>query len=82
LQSEFVATPKPLTNPSSRLQPYLTDLIKTKEGEIYRHVIDAVEEDVINWALSEKGNNQVQAARLLGISRVMIHERIEKFRHK
>ncbi len=82
LQSEFVAAPKLSTNLSNNLQQYLTDSIKNKEGEIYRLVIDSIEEDLINWALSEKGHNQLQAARLLGISRVMIHERIEKFKHK
>lgn len=38
-----------------------------------------MERELIVAALKEVGGNQVRAAQLLGISRVMLHDRIEKF---
>jgi transcriptional regulator with GAF, ATPase, and Fis domain len=35
--------------------------------------------ELIIAALRKEGGNQVRAAQLLGISRVMLHDRIEKF---
>jgi len=66
----------------SRLSAYLNPSITTSEGDVYRLAIEEFEKDLIKWALTKTGGNQVQAAKLLGISRVMLHERIDKFKLK
>jgi two-component system nitrogen regulation response regulator GlnG len=42
-------------------------------------VIPAVERELVVQALMETAGNQVQAARLLGITRATLRKRIEKF---
>jgi two-component system nitrogen regulation response regulator GlnG len=42
-------------------------------------VLPAVERELIIEALKDTGNNQVQAAKLLGITRATLRKRIEKF---
>jgi DNA-binding NtrC family response regulator len=49
------------------------------EGTLYKHVIEQVEREVIGKALSFCNGNQVKTAKLLGISRAMLIERMEKF---
>ena len=43
-------------------------------------VIPAVERELIIQALSETQGNQVQAAKLLGITRATLRKRVEKFK--
>ncbi|OFY34728.1 MAG: hypothetical protein A2X17_08195 [Bacteroidetes bacterium GWF2_41_61] len=66
----------------SRLSAYLNANIISNEGEVYKLAIEEFEKDLILWALKKTGGNQVQTAKLLGISRVMLHERIDKFKLK
>ena len=42
-------------------------------------VIPAVERELIMQALAETKGNQVQAAKLLGITRATLRKRVEKF---
>jgi two-component system nitrogen regulation response regulator GlnG len=42
-------------------------------------IVAVVERELIMRALVETGGNQVQAARLLGITRATLRKRIEKF---
>jgi two-component system nitrogen regulation response regulator GlnG len=49
------------------------------EGTLFKHVIEQVEKEVIAKALAHCKGNQVKTAKLLGISRAMLIERIEKF---
>jgi len=42
-------------------------------------IIPAVERELVVQALKETGNNQVRAAKLLGITRATLRKRIEKF---
>ena len=42
-------------------------------------IIPAVERELVIQALKECGDNQVQAAKLLGITRATLRKRIEKF---
>lgn len=44
-----------------------------------RKVLPAVERELVVQALKETGDNQVRAARLLGITRATLRKRIEKF---
>lgn len=79
ISKEFTAPPAAEASIESRLDQYLTGKIMKQEGDIYRLIIEEIEKELISWAMEEKGGNQVQAARLLGISRVMLHERLEKY---
>ncbi|PKP41978.1 MAG: hypothetical protein CVT95_12640, partial [Bacteroidetes bacterium HGW-Bacteroidetes-12] len=63
----------------NRLFMYLTQQIISREGEVYRLSTDEFEKDLIEWAISQTKGNQVKAAKLLGISRVMLHERLGKY---
>ncbi len=67
---------------SSRLFNYLSQEIVGKEGHIYKLAIELFENDLILWALNKAAWNQVKTSKLLGISRVMLHERIEKYNLK
>ncbi|MBW6459690.1 MAG: sigma-54 dependent transcriptional regulator [Bacteroidales bacterium] len=49
------------------------------EGNLYRYVIDQVEEELIRRVLEESKGNQVRAAKILGISRDKLHQRITRF---
>jgi DNA-binding NtrC family response regulator len=49
------------------------------DGNLFKHVIDQVEKELIEKALDYTKGNQVRTAKLLGISRAMLHERMEKF---
>jgi two-component system nitrogen regulation response regulator GlnG len=42
-------------------------------------IIPAVERELVVQALKESADNQVQAAKLLGITRATLRKRIEKF---
>jgi two-component system nitrogen regulation response regulator GlnG len=45
----------------------------------HRRVIDAVERELVIEALKETSGNQVQAAKILGITRATLRKRIERF---
>jgi DNA-binding NtrC family response regulator len=49
------------------------------EGRLFKFVIDQVEKELIEKALAHTRGNQVKASKLLGISRAMLVERIEKY---
>lgn len=70
----------PNINEKARLYSYVNQKILDSQGEIYKLAIDEFEKDLLQWALTKVNGNQVQAAKLLGISRVMLHERMDKFR--
>jgi two-component system nitrogen regulation response regulator GlnG len=75
-----VDTPAPApTIENARLLSYLSTRIMAQQGEIYTLAVSEFEKDLILWALNQTKGNQVQAAKLLGISRVMLHERLDKF---
>jgi DNA-binding NtrC family response regulator len=66
-------------NESVRLNTYLTPEILSCKGNIYALAVEEFEKDLLKWALIQTKWNQFQAAKILGISRVMLHERIGKF---
>ena len=51
-----------------------------QEGKL--KVLPAVERELIIQALMETKGNQVQAAKLLGITRATLRKRVEKFKIK
>jgi len=81
----FEGIEKPVTQNApekSKLFAYLNQQIIENEGEIYKLAIEEFEKDLLQWALSKVGGNQLKAAKLLGISRVMLHERMVKYKLK
>jgi DNA-binding NtrC family response regulator len=66
-------------NDKSRLFAYLNSSIMLNEGNIFKLAVEEFEKDLLSWALSKTKGNQAQASKILGISRVMIHERLEKY---
>jgi two-component system nitrogen regulation response regulator GlnG len=57
-------------------------LFQWAKGEVKLKIIPAVERELIIHALRETKGNQVQAARLLGITRATLRKRVEKFKIK
>jgi len=49
------------------------------EGKLYHEVIEQMETELIRLTLNHTHGNQVKAAKLLGISRVMLHDRMKKY---
>jgi nitrogen regulation protein NR(I) len=69
-------------NEIDRLNFFIPGNLESYYGKLYDTVMAEVERDLIIAALKKANGNQVQAAQLLGISRVMLHKRIEKFNIK
>jgi two-component system, NtrC family, response regulator AtoC len=61
------------------LDPFLNDIIKLQENGVHLNLLDIIEKLLIQKALAETRGNQVQAAKMLGISRNTLRGRIEKF---
>ena len=64
---------------TDRLSLFVSDDLERYHGKLYDIVMSELERDLIVAALKKVGGNQVRAAQLLGISRVMLHDRIEKY---
>lgn len=60
--------------------PSLTkSFIDEQQGHLYEKVISETEKALLQQVLTITYGNQVQAAKILGISRIMLRERIEKY---
>jgi two-component system, NtrC family, response regulator AtoC len=62
-----------------KLDPLFTDILKFWGTSLHTNLLEKVEKFLIQKALLETKGNQVQAARLLGISRNTLRSRIEKY---
>jgi len=62
-----------------KLDPLFTDILKFWGTSLHANLLEKVEKFLIQKALSETVGNQVQAARLLGISRNTLRSRVEKY---
>jgi two-component system nitrogen regulation response regulator GlnG len=71
---------QPITGGSSDLDSLAHELFRWARQDSKRKVIPAVERELIIQALKETNGNQVQAARLLGITRATLRKRVEKFK--
>jgi DNA-binding NtrC family response regulator len=87
-------TPAPAAAPGSAASPQAVPSAPPESGEIpalakalfrwaredsKRKIIPAIERELIIAALAETGGNQVQASKLLGITRATLRKRVEKF---
>jgi two-component system response regulator AtoC len=65
---------------TNRLDPLFTDILRFWGTSLHANLLEKVEKFLIQKALAETQGNQVQAAKLLGISRNTLRSRIEKYR--
>lgn len=80
VKSEIVETAAVApTEPKAFVQAFLPAELGNYEGELYHHVIDQVEKELITVALTFTRGNQLKTSRLLGISRAMLNDRMAKF---
>jgi DNA-binding NtrC family response regulator len=77
INSSIATAPETFLKSASGLIPENLD---EYEGTLYKHVIEQIEKELIEKALSHSKGNQVKTAKLLGISRAMLIERLEKYR--
>lgn len=61
-----------------KLESIVPDILRLSDQDIHANIIEMVEETLIRAALSECGDNQVQAAKMLGISRNTLRHRLKK----
>jgi transcriptional regulator with PAS, ATPase and Fis domain len=67
-------------NLNKMLDPLFSDILRYWGTGLRSNLLEKVEKFLIQKALAETGGNQVQAAKLLGISRNTLRHRIEKYR--
>lgn len=61
-----------------KLDDILPEILRLSRQDIHANIIEMVEEILVQKALELTGNNQVQAARILGISRNTLRHRLKK----
>ncbi len=66
-------------NLNKMLDPLFSDILRFWGTGLHSNLLEKVEKFLIEKALSETKGNQVQAAKLLGISRNTLRHRIEKY---
>jgi two-component system, NtrC family, response regulator AtoC len=62
-----------------KLAELVTHILRFSNESVHANVIEVVEEMLISRALEECGNNQVRAAKMLGISRNTLRHRKKKY---
>jgi len=62
-----------------KLEDLIPDILRLSKQNTHTNIIDLLEETLISKALQECGNNQVKAAKMLGISRNTLRHRIKKY---
>ncbi len=65
-----------------KLEDILTEILECSRQNIHANIIEMVEKILISRALDKSGNNQVKAAKMLGISRNTLRQRLKKFGQK
>jgi DNA-binding NtrC family response regulator len=66
----------------SKLELLIPEILRFSQSGIHANIIEMVEEILISKALAACDNNQVQAARLLGISRNTLRHRLKRHNEK
>jgi len=61
------------------LDPLFTDILRFWGKGLHSNLLDKIEKFLVQKALAETNGNQVQAAKLLGISRNTLRTRIDKY---
>jgi len=61
-----------------KLEDIIPEILSLSKQDIHSNIIEMVEDTLITKALKECGNNQVQAAKMLGISRNTLRHRMKR----
>ncbi len=61
-----------------KLEDIIPDILRLSDQNVYANIIGLMEETLIAEALRQCGDNQVQAAKMLGISRNTLRDRLKK----
>ena len=61
------------------IKPLFNSMAHSNDGTAYEGIISRVEESLIRLTMERYRNNQVHAAKFLGISRNMLRERLKKY---
>ena len=64
----------------SMLEPVFGEICRKENGAVYEKICSELEKALIHMALRKTNNNQVNTAKLLGISRNTLRDRLEKYR--
>jgi DNA-binding NtrC family response regulator len=64
----------------SMLEPVFEGLCQKNKGAIYENINMGLEKALIHMAMQKTSNNQVVAAKLLGISRNTLRDRIDRYK--
>ncbi len=64
----------------SMLQPSFNDICDKYSGNVFENMTIGLEKAVIRMAMEKTGHNQVLAAKILGISRNTLRDRLEKYK--
>jgi DNA-binding NtrC family response regulator len=70
------------TSPFDRLALFVPGDFEQYHGKLYETAVSELERDLIVAVLKKVGGNQVRAAQLLGISRMMLHDRMQRYNLK
>lgn len=62
------------------LDPVFADICKKENGAVYDRITGALEKALIHMAMGKSNNNQVITAKLLGISRNTLRDRLERYK--
>ena len=65
-----------------KLEDIIPEILSLSKHDIHSNIIEMVEDTLISSALQECGNNQVQAAKMLGISRNTLRHRMKRLTGK
>jgi DNA-binding NtrC family response regulator len=61
-----------------KIETIIPDILRLSNRNINANIIEMVEDTLVRAALNECGNNQVQAAKILGISRNTLRQRLKR----
>jgi DNA-binding protein Fis len=62
------------------LEPSFSDICSKNTGSIFESMTMGLEKAIIRMAMEKTGNNQVLAAKILGISRNTLRDRLDRYR--
>jgi DNA-binding protein Fis len=72
-------TPGNNHSPASDLKPFVEDRLKAGSTNLYAESLEAMERYLISRVLQETAGNQSKAAKILGITRGKIRDRVAAF---
>jgi two-component system, NtrC family, nitrogen regulation response regulator GlnG len=62
------------------IRDFEEDLIRSRESDLYKVILEAVERPLIEKALERTFGNKIKAARILGVNRNTLHAKILKLK--